>query len=218
MCKEIKIGFYSGENVDRTAIERLKGCDAALFTIKSLYNVKIKDELDGKCDLLLKMSSVSKKIGGISFFSVFTDTYWVMRNSIAFFSDGKLISIADQNGVFDRSFSPSFGLKSVEKGGVKFGVLVGSDVLDVSALKSLALTENDVIINLSAAVFEFDNEKLISCLSFLCGVPIAFSGKNKKVISKSNGEIVYSGESDFFVCRLQLKKVYKEKFEKVLRS
>ena len=218
MRKEITVGFYTGESVGAKVVEELKDCDAALFSAKDLSQVRIKDELDGKSDLLFKMGAISKRIRGACFFSVYTDTYGVMRSSIACFSLGKLVAIADLNNSEDRSISPSFGLKSVRSGGVKYGVLVGSDILDTTALKSLALTENDVIINLSAAVFDFDNEKLVSSLAFLFGVPIVSLGRNKKVIAGSNGEVIYSANGGFAVCGLPLKKRYKERYVKILGS
>ena len=218
MRKEITVGFYTGESVGIKVVEDMKDCDAALFSVKELSQVRIKDELDGKSNLLLKMGAISKRIKGACFFSVYTDTYGVMRNSIACFSLGKLVAIADLNSSESKAISPSFGLKSVRYGGVKYGVLVGSDILDTAALHSLALTENDVIINLSAAVFDFDNEKLISSLAFLFGVPIVSVGQNKKVIAKANGEVIYSANGGFAVCGLPLKKSYKERFIKILGS
>ena len=218
MRKDIRIGFYTCESIDHSVFETMKDCDAALLSVKDLSNVKIKSELDGKSDNLLRMGVLSKKIKGVCFFSVYTDTYGVMRNSIACFSSGRILALADLNGSYQREISPAFGFKSVRTGGVRYGVLVGSDILDPSALHALSVTENDVIINLSPNVFDFDNEKLITSLAFLYGVPIASVGNNKKVFSKACGEPVYSGNDPFAIAVLPIEKKYRETRKKILRS
>ena len=218
MRKEIEVGFFTGEDVDRRSIDRIKSCDAALFIVDSLFNVRIKDELDGKSHRFLKMGAISKNVKGLCFFSACTDSYGLIRNSVACFFRGKLVSLADQNGVCERTQAPSFGLKSLEKNGVRYGVLVGDDILDTFALNSLVLTENDVIINLSAAVFDFDREKLVSSLAFLCGVPIISVGKEKKVFAKGNGDTVYCGEESVFSRKMIADRKYKERSIKILRS
>lgn len=210
MQKEIAIGFYTGDTADWQIIESLKDVDAALFVLKDLSPVKIKNELDGKSDLFLKMGEISKKIKGACFFSLLTDTYGIYRQSIASFYGGRLLSIADLNCVGDK-FSAAFGLKSLKAGGIKFGVLVGSDVLNCDNIKALSLTENDLIINLSADIFDFDNEKLFSTLSFLYGLPIAAVSFSKKVFTIAGGETLYSGKDGFYKCVMPIKKQFKEK-------
>ena len=65
MRKEIEVGFFTGEDVDRRSIDRIKSCDAALFIVDSLFNVRIKDELDGKSHRFLKMGAISKNVKGL---------------------------------------------------------------------------------------------------------------------------------------------------------
>ena len=218
MRKEIVIGFYTCDEAEQSYLDKLSGCDAVLFSVKNLSQVKIKNELNGSSDCLLKMGLISKKIKGACFFSVYTDTFGIYRSSTACFTQGKLLALADMNGSYLKEFSPSFGLKSVKSCGVKYGVLVGSDILDTAALHALSVTENDVIINLSAAILSFDNEKLVSTLAYLYGTPIAFCGNALKIVCTSLGEVIYSGKDNFTIQKLPIKKRYREIKTKVLRS
>ena len=215
MRKELEIGFYTAESADRAIISELKGCDALLLSIKDTSFVGIRSELDGKSEVVYKMSGISAACAGVCFFSATTESYGLLRRSVLAFYGGKLRFIADANGVYDKGFSPTYGVKSITARDVSFGVAVGSDILDQELLRSLALTGNDLIINLSPDIYDFDTEKLVSSLVFLNGVAIASAGFMKKVVCSGSGEVVYSGKDSYGRVLLPLKIRYREKITKV---
>ncbi len=210
------VGFFTGDNISISEAEYLKDCDAALFIVKELAFVRIKSELNGEDDLFLKMGDISKRIKGVSFFSLLTDFCGVFKKSVACFRSGKLVVIADMNDQ-EGKFSASYGLKSVSFGSLKFGVLVGRDILDTEKIKALALTENDAIINLSADIFDFDNEKLISALAYLGALPIISVNQIKKVIALNGGETLYSGKDRIFKQKIVINKRFSERKIKLLK-
>ena len=209
------VGFFTGDNISISEAEFLKDCDAALFIVKELSFVRIKSELNGEDDLFLKMGDISKRIKGVCFFSLLTDFCGVFKKSVACYRSGKLVAIADMNEQ-EGKFSASYGLKSMTSGSLKFGVLVGRDILDIDRIRALALTENDAIINLSADILDFDNEKLVSTIAYLGGLTIVSVNQTKKVIALNGGETLYSGRDKIFKQKIIIKKRYGERTSKIL--
>ena len=217
MLKEITVGFFTAEKFNEKSIDKLRDCDVALFVIKEWSVVNIKSELEGKSDFFVKMGEISRAIKGITAFSATTDTYGAIRRSALCFSGGKLKAIADSNSSFERELSASFGIKSLKRGETSFGVTVGDDIMDCDLLKALVITENDVIINLSPDIYEFDKEKLVSSLAYIFATPIISVSFSKKVIATDLGETLYSGKDDIYKCVLPIRKRFREKYAKVKR-
>ena len=215
MQKEITVGFLTADSVDNEKTYALSDVDVAAFSVKELSLVKVKSELDGSSDAFLKMGRISERIKGLCAFSVLTDTFGVFRKTVACFYKGRLEFLADENTP-DGRFSPAFGLKTLSVCGVKYGVLVGNDLLDTDRVKALALTETDMIINLSADFYGFDHEKLVSALAFLNGIPILSVSHSKKAIALSGGELAYCGKDGFLKKKIILKKRFKERTQKIL--
>ena len=198
-------------------VGRLCDADIAIFSVKEFDRIDVKSELDGDSETLVKMGAVSKRIRGVTVFSSMTDTYGLYRSSAIAFSAGKLLFIADETRCRDRRFSPSYGLKTLAVGGARAGILVGGDCCEHDLIAAHLIMGCDAIIDLSADIFDFDNEKLFSSLAYVFAVPFVSVGYAKKTICSFVGEVLYSGADPFFKTVVPLGKNYKQIYSKSRR-
>ncbi len=208
MSENIKLSFIKTERLTEEAVLRHSSSDALIVLAKNYSEISVKDELCGKSEKLLELGGLTKKAQCPVFVGFTTDSFRLLKKSVAVFFRGKLVKLAD-NVRGDKSFAPSFGYKTVSAGGCKFGIAVGKDVCDHACLFTLSSTENDVIINLSADFYDFSTENLVSSLSYIYGVTIV-SVNADKTVAAASGKIILStadAERDFYV---PLSKTYKE--------
>ncbi len=210
MVKGINVGYFIGEEVNFSQIEKLSKVDVAVFILKKFSFVSVKDELDNKTDNFVKMAEISKKLNGVVLFSLITDTFGTIRQSVAAFKGGTLDFIADCNRG-NSKFTGGYGYKSVGSKNIgKIGVAVGKDILDFQCIKTLSLCQNDAIINLSADVFDFSAKDLFSSLAYLSGMPIVTINKNKVVFCDAFGKVLLSSNEGFGIFFLPYKKRFSQ--------
>ncbi len=210
MLKGINVGFFIGEDITAVEIEKFSAVDIAVFVLKKYSFVSVKSELDNKTDSFVKMAEISKKIKGAVLFSLITDTFGIIRQSVACFKLGKLDFIADCNRSSSRTAS-GFGYKSIAiKNAGKVGVAVGKDILDYQCIKTLSLCGNDAIINLSADIFDFNMQELVSAIAYLNGMPIVSVNKTKIVFCDAFGKVLFSSSDNFGIVFLPFKKRFSQ--------
>ncbi len=215
MKDKLKIVF--AKSYDPSYESALHGCDVILFDRKAFPTVKIKRELSGQEENLIKMRALSKKFTAPMLVALKTESFGGFHRSIAVFEKGKLLSLSDAN-LPDGGDKGSVGYKVTKTSVGKIGVAVSKDIKNPDCIKALTACESQIIVNLYVDLSDFKMPELIQSLSYLYGVPIISCGTHGVVASSSGGKLNFAAKLDFAEFFLDTKRTVKEKTYKTFSN
>ena len=195
----IKTGGFSGD----------KKADINVLPFGYTEEIDYKKELDGESGALVGLGHISKKNGGITLIGAPTDNHGLKRLSVIMFENGKLISIFDLND--GAKYSPAFGLGTFSVGGVKCGVLVGSDLFDCDNVKALSVCGCALIIDLYPDLLNENVTNATDFYSYSFGIDCISICTDKAIASLAGGnKIQPSVTTEDFVFDMPCKRIYRE--------
>lgn len=207
MKDKLKIVF--AKSYDPSYDDELKTCDIILFGRKAFPPIKIKRELSGQDENLVKIRALSKKLGATMLVALKTESFGSFRRSIAVLEKGKLLSLSDAN-LPDGGEKGTIGYKVTKTSVCKIGVAVSKDIKNPDCIKALTACESQIIVNLYVDLCDFKMPELIRSLSYLYGVPIISCGTHGVVASSSGGKLNFAAKLDFAEFFLDTKRTVKE--------
>lgn len=206
MVNKVSLGFCAE---DKGVAESLCGVDVAVFGFKVFGSISFKSELSGKQDALAEMGRLSAKLNAVCFFGVDTDSYGVKRRSVIACSSGRLLGVSDETRVKNGgSASSGYKIYNTNKG--KIGILVGNDLFNVEAVRSLTNCECDLIVDVSKDPCDFRPDILTQAISYINGVAVCYMSGNVTVGAAPGGELEIFSESPVGKFNLPTKRKYSE--------
>ena len=210
MSKKIRLAFIRCDRNLLAATEKFADADAIAIYTGEKYLVSVKDELSGRSEKLLWLGKATRCVKGLSFVSLLTDNFGFLRRSVAVFSKGRLVCLADETAPREKKYSAAYGYKTAISGEIKFGVAVGKDLIENDCLKCLSLSESDAIINLSADFYDYSVENLVSALSYIHGIPIISVNAERTVVA-DGGKTILSSTDDVGAINFTIKKSFSDR-------
>ena len=205
----MKVLCYNSSNVKNVDFTEFQPYDVVVFGLDGLNKIKYKNELNGTESVLQNFASLSKKSKKIIISGAITDNYGIVRKSAVVADSGKLLGISDMNlNVNSSGYSQGGGYRVYQTSKARIGVIIGDDIIDYDAIKSMSLCDADFII-----VIESDEkpqyELLIRAYSYLFGVPILLVASGNTIASDVVGEVCGGSREKISDIIIPTKKTYR---------
>ena len=190
--------------------ENLKDCGVVIFGFNGVKKINYKNELNGSESVLPKIASISKKLSNVIIVGAITDNYGIIRKSAVIADKGKLLGISDMNNkISSAEYSGGGGHRVYQTSRGKIGVLIGDDLLDIEAVKAMAICDADFIIAIVSEPEKKEYGFLVRAYAYLFGLPIVVVTQDSFLASDMAGEICGASKNSSLEMVLPLKKTYK---------
>ena len=204
----MKIAFVTECDYDLEH-ERIEGCDVVLFPFFKEHAVSYNTEIRGATNFFKALNNMSKCLKTTVIAGVDTDSYGVLRHSVAVCDNGKLLGISDMNAVCDgEPYTAGGGLRVYDTHAGKIGVAVGEDVLFSDHVKALALCGADVIVNISDPVTDSIFGVSARAKAYEFGVPIAVCAYRYAALIGDGGETVFTSPQKISIANVRVGRDY----------
>lgn len=161
-----------------------------VYGFESLGKVSYKYELSGAENKLPMLSNFSKKVKGVVIAGAITDNYGILKQSIIIADSGKLLGISDTVLGYENSpYQVGGSFKVYQTSACKIGTIVGDDIKNFDAVRSMSLCDADIIIAITPTEEKPQYNFLIRTYSYLFGVPVLLLTKTGVLASDNYGEI-----------------------------
>ncbi|MBO5713318.1 MAG: hypothetical protein J6R88_03880 [Clostridia bacterium] len=205
----MKVLCYNLTNTKNATPKQFDGYDVVVFGFDGLEKIRYKNELNGTESVLQNFASLSKTSKKIIVSGAITDNYGIVRRSAVIADNGKLLGISDMNlNVNSSGYSQGGGYRVYQTSKSRIGVIIGDDIIDYDAIKSMSLCDADFII-----VIENEEkpqyELLIRAYSYLFGLPIILISSSNTLATDLSGEICGGSRDGVSDIILPTKKTYR---------
>ena len=208
VCFVTKGSFY---DFWETRLDMVGKSKIIVFGANGLGLVSYESELSSETEYFQDVARLSKTLGGVVVLGCDTDTYGAFRKSAIVADSGKLLGVSDAVCVSlcsEYTGGVNFTVYNTSVG--KIGVLIGSDLYSVDAIKTLSLADADVVFCIFDKVDDFVTEVVIRAYSYLFGIPIALVGDGLVTVSSVDGGVAFSSTKQVATFDVNTDKVYGE--------
>ncbi len=161
-----------------------------VYGFESLGKVSYKHELSSSENKLPNLCNFSKKVKGVVIAGAITDNYGILKQSIIIADSGKLLGISDTVLGYENSpYQVGGSFKVYQTSACKIGTIVGDDIKNFDAVRSMSLCDADIIIAITSTEEKPQYNFLIRTYSYLFGVPVLLLSKTGVLASDIHGEI-----------------------------
>lgn len=168
-----------------------------IYGFDSLGKVSYKYELSGAENKLHELSNFSKKVKGVVIAGSITDNYGILKQSIVIADKGKLLGISDTViGYENSAYQVGGSFKVYQTSACKIGVLVGDDIINFDAVRSMSLCDADIIVAITPLEEKPQYNFLIRSYAYLFGVSVLLLSKTGVIASDNQGEICAKSVND----------------------
>ena len=169
-----------------------EGCDLVLFPFYRAKVINYGSEIKGDTDFFRTLTGLSKALKATVIAGADTDSYGLIRRSVAVCDNGKLLGISDLLAVSEgEPFTCGAFYRVYDTRAGRVGVAVGSDGASSDCVRALASCGADVIVNIAE---KMDGKTLLSArakaLEF--GTPIAVCAEGGACLAGTNGEALFA--------------------------
>ncbi len=180
-----------------------------VYGFESLGKVSYKYELSGAENKLPTLSNFSKKVNGVVLVGAITDNYGILKQSIIIADKGKLLGISDTVFSCDNSpYQVGGSFKVYQTSACKIGAIVGDDIKNFDAIRSMSLCDADIIIAITPIEEKPQYNFLIRTYAYLFGIPVIFLTKTGVIASDNKGEICAKSIEDKSSLIIPVKREY----------
>ena len=205
----MKVLCYNSSNVKGVDVKNFEPYDVVVFGLEGLNKIRYKNELNGSESVLQNFATLSKNSKKIIISGAVTDNYGVVRKSAVIAENGKLLGISDMNlNVNSSGYSQGSGYRVYQTSKGRVGIIVGDDIIDYDAVKSMSLCDADFIIVIEGEE-KPQYELLIRAYSYLFGLPIMLISPLNAIASDLSGEICGGSREKISEIILPTKKTYR---------
>ncbi len=172
-------------------------CQIFVYGFDGLGKVSYKHELSGAENKLPTLSKFSKKTKSVVLVGAVTDNYGILKQSIIIADNGKLLGISDTVLGYENSpYQVGGSFKVYQTSACKIGIVVGDDIKNFDAIRSMSLCDADIIIAITSLEEKPQYNFLIRTYAYLFGLPVLLLTKTGVIASDNQGEICAKSESD----------------------
>ena len=206
----LKLYIEKSKSVLDVSEEKFKEIGVLIFGFNGVKKINYRNELNGSESLLPQIASLSKKLSGVVIVGAVTDNYGIIRKSAVVADKGKLLGISDMNNkISSTDYSGGGGHRVYQTSRGKIGVLIGDDLLDIEAVKAMAICDADFIVFIVSEVEKKEYNFLIRAYAYLFGLPLVVITQDSFFASDMSGEICGASKNSQIETLLPLKKSYK---------
>ena len=190
-------------------LPKIKAPDVLVFSNKIIEKLDLIEEIDGKTNVFYELCKLSENLGCVLIIGCDTEILGILHKSAIVIDSGNLLGVSDMAHILDDSKYNSggcFRVYDTSKG--KIGLVIGDDILFPEVLRTLTLSDSDIIISIYGKIHNAIPQVMMRAASYFNGVNICMAAESYVQISDIKGEVLCATDAGVFEYSLEIIKDY----------